>query len=582
MSTIQSVEKDITKIVKDLGYEIDKVNLVPSGRRELGEFQINDAFSLAKANHTNPREIAERIVAELKKDARFENLNIAGAGFINLSFSESFYLEFLKEIQKNIKNNIDLEPKKKIIIDYGGANVAKILHVGHLRSANIGEALKRLTRLLGMEVIGDVHLGDSGLQAGMVVSEMMERYPDLPCFKENYQGESFLLPITSEDLSEIYPEASKKAKEDENKMKLAQEITYQIQKGHLGYCTLWNQVKELSLIEIKKIYSDLNTTFELWEGELDSFQYIPGMLEYLKDKNLLEISEGATIMDIKKETDKKEMPPIILVTSNGASVYATTDLATIVGRMKRFSPDEIWYLADNRQELHFEQVFRASKKSNITTDETKLEFIGFGTMNGPDGKPFKTRDGGVMTLRDLINLVNEETRKRLNPMITDEEEQKEISKMIAIAALKYADFLPFRTTDYIFEPSKFADLEGKTGPYLLYSTIRMKSLLKKAKNEGYETYEIKKLKNETDKEVLESLLTMPKVLKKAYDTKSLNDIAEFLYKITSTYNKFYSENHILTSKDEELKTSWLALTDSVYKTNLLLLDILGIEVPEKM
>ena len=582
MSTIKNVENDITKIVKDLGYQIDKVNLVPSGRKELGEFQINDAFSLAKENHTNPREIAEKIVAELEKDSRFKNLNIAGAGFINLSFSETFYLEFLKNIQKDIKNNLDLSPKKKIIIDYGGANVAKILHVGHLRSANIGEALKRLARLLGMEVIGDVHLGDSGLQAGMVVSEMMERYPELPCFKEDYQGEDFSLPITSDDLSIIYPEASRKAKADEEKLKECQEITYQIQKKHLGYSTLWNKVKELSLPEIRRIYEELNTSFDLWEGELDSFQYIPDMLKYLEDKNLLEISEGATIMDIKEETDKKEMPPIILVTSNGSSVYATTDLATIFGRMKRFSPDEIWYLADSRQDLHFEQVFRASKKSKITTEATRLEFIGFGTMNGPDGKPFKTRDGGVMTLRDLINLVNEETRKRLNPMITDEEEQKKISKMIAIAALKYADFLPFRTTDYIFEPSKFADLEGKTGPYLLYSTIRMKSLLKKAKEEGYENYEVKKLKNETDKEVLETLLTMPKVLNKAYDTKSLNDIAEFLYKITSTYNKFYSENHILTSKDEELKTSWLALTESVCKTNLLLLDILGIRVPEKM
>lgn len=582
MSILKKLENDITEIMHKLGYNIEKVNLQPSGRPELGEFQINDAFSLAKENHCNPREIAEKIIIELEKDKRFYNLNIAGAGFINLSLTEEFYLESLKELSKDIKNNIDMEPRKKIIIDYGGANAAKILHVGHLRSANIGEALKRLAKLLGMEVIGDVHLGDSGLQAGMVVSEMMERYPDLPCFKDNYQGESFPLPITSDDLSVIYPEASKKAKANEDKMHLAQEITYQIQKGHLGYSTLWNKVKDLSLTEIKKIYKDLNTTFELWEGELDSFQYIPEMLEYLKNQNLLEISEGATIMDIKKETDKKEMPPIILVTSHGASVYATTDLATIYGRMKRFSPDEIWYLADNRQELHFEQVFRASKKSNITTDETKLEFIGFGTMNGPDGKPFKTRDGGVMTLSSLINLVNEETLKRLNPMITEEEEKKKISKMIAISALKYADLLPYRTTDYIFEPSKFADLEGKTGPYLLYSTIRMNSLLRKAKNEGYETYEIKKLKNGTDKEVLQILLNLPRVLKKSYDVKSLNDITEFLYKLTSTYNKFYSENHILTSKDEELKTTWLALTDVVYKTCLLLLDTLGISVPEKM
>ncbi len=582
MSILRNIENDITEMMCKLGYNIEKVNLQPSGRPELGEFQINDAFSLAKENHCNPREIAEKIVTELEKDGRFHNLNIAGAGFINLSLTEEFYLEALKELSKDIKSNIDMEPAKKIIIDYGGANVAKILHVGHLRSANIGEALKRLARLLGMEVIGDVHLGDSGLQAGMVVSEMKERYPELPCFKENYQGEDFSLPITSDDLSVIYPTASKKAKENEEKMEEARNITYEIQKGHLGYSTIWNKVKELSLLEIKRIYEELNTSFDLWEGELDSFLYIPDMLKYLEEKNLLEVSEGATIMDIKEETDKKEMPPIILVTSNGASVYATTDLATIYGRMKRFSPDEIWYLADSRQDLHFEQVFRASKKSKITTEATRLEFVGFGTMNGSDGKPFKTRDGGVMTLRDLISLVNEETRKRLNPMITDEEEQKKISKMIAIAALKYADLLPYRTTDYIFEPSKFADLEGKTGPYLLYSTIRMNSLLKKARNEGYNNYEIKKLKNETDKEILQTLLNMPRILKKSYDVKSLNDIAEFLYKLTSTYNKFYSENHILTSKDEELKTTWLALTDVVYKTCLLLLDVLGISVPEKM
>ncbi len=582
MSIIKNVENDITKTIQNLGYEIPRIILQPSRCRELGEFQINDAFTLAKENHCNPREIAEKIVTELEKDNRFVNVNIAGAGFINLSFSESFYLDFLKELQKDIKNNIDMEPKKKIIIDYGGANVAKILHVGHLRSANIGEALKRLARLLGAEVLGDVHLGDSGLQSGMVVSEMQRRYPELDCFKETYQGEEFSLPITSEDLSVIYPEASKKAKEDEERMKECQEITFQIQKGHVGYNALWNKIKDLSIIEIKKIYNDLNASFELWEGELDSFAYIEDMLAYLNEKKLLEISEGATIMDIKEETDKKEMPPIILVNSKGSYIYETTDLATIYGRMKRFSPDEMWYVADSRQELHFEQVFRASRKSGITSRDTKLEYIGFGTMNGPDGKPFKTRDGGVMTLRDLINLVNEETRKRLNPLITDEEEQKEISKMIAISALKYADFLPYRTTDYIFEPSKFADLEGKTGPYHLYSTIRMKSLLKKAENLGYKDYSIHKLKNEADKSIMELLLTLPKVLKKSYDVKSLNDIAEFLYKLTSAYNKFYSENHILTSKDEDLKTTWLALTEVVYKTNLLLLDVLGIRVPEKM
>ncbi len=582
MSIIKDVEKELTTIIQTLGYKIEKVTLQPSGRPDLGEFQINDAFPLAKENHCSPREIAEKITQELKKEKKFKNINIAGAGFINLSFSEKFYLDSLKKLSKDIQSNIDKEPKKKIIIDYGGANVAKILHVGHLRSANIGEALKRLAKLLGGEVIGDVHLGDSGLQAGMVISEMKERYPNLPCFKENYQKEDFHLPITSEDLSIIYPEASKKAKENEEKMEEARKITALIQKKHLGYTTLWNKIKDLSIIEIKKIYEDLNTSFDLWEGELDSFQYIPEMLNDLRDKNLLQQSEGATVMDIKEESDKKEMPPIILIKSNGAYIYETTDLATIYGRVKRFSPDEIWYVVDSRQELHFEQVFRAAKKSEIVSKNTKLEFIGFGTMNGLDGKPFKTRDGGVMSLSFLISLVNKETRKRLNPMITDKKEQEEISKMIAISAVKYADFLPYRTTDYIFEPSKFADLEGKTGPYLLYSTIRMKSLLKKSEKMGYQSYKISKLKNETDKEIIQILITLPKILKKSYEFKSLNDIAEFLYKLTNTYNKFYSEHHILTCEDENLKTTWLSLTEVVYQTNLLLLDILGIRVPEKM
>lgn len=582
MSILKQVETELTELVNNLGYHVEKVSLQTSGRPELGEFQINEAFTLGKENHCNPREIAEKIAKELEKDSKFQNINIAGAGFINLSFTENFYLDALKKLQKEEESNIDKEPKKKVIIDYGGANVAKTLHVGHLRSANIGEALKRLAKKLGCEVIADVHLGDSGLQSGMVVCEMRERFPHLPCFQEEYQGEDFDLPITSEDLSVIYPAASKKAKEDDEKMEEARQVTLEIQKGHPGYNVLWNKIKDLSLVEIKRIYQDLNASFDLWEGELDSFAYIPEMLKDLEQKKLLELSEGATVMDIKEATDKKEMPPIILVKGNGAYIYETTDLATIYGRMKRFQPDEIWYLADNRQELHFEQVFRAARKANITNDTTKLEFIGFGTMNGPDGKPFKTRDGGVMNLSSLIDLVNDESTKRLNPMITEEQEKKKIAKMIAISALKYADMLPFRATDYIFEPSKFADLEGKTGPYLLYSTIRMKSLLRKAKENGYENYEEKKLKMDTDKEILLTLITLPKVLKKSFDTKSLNEITEFLYKMTSAYNKFYSENHILTCKDEALKQTWLALTEVVYKTNIMLLDVLGISVPEKM
>lgn len=580
MTKFQELENLLNNLCKNIGYD-DKVTLSLTNRPDLGEYQINDAMKLAKIYHKSPLIIANEIKDVIKENLYFEDVNVAGSGFINISLSNQFLIEFLNEIKDNILKNVNMQEKKKIVIDYGGANVAKALHVGHLRSANIGEALNRLAKLVGHETIADVHLGDSGLQAGIVVMEIENMFPDLICFKKDYNGEDFELPITKEDLKVIYPTGSIKTKENENLLEKARQITYQIQNNHIGYSKLWDKITELSIKDIKETYEKLNTNFDLWEGERDSFKYIPEMFDFLNKKNLLYISEGAKVMDVKEETDDKEIPPIILQKSDGAYLYATTDLATIYGRIKRFNPDEIWYTTDLRQELHFEQVFRAAKKSQIVT-ETKLGFYGFGTMNGKDGKPFKTRNGGVMSLEELINLITEECYKRINDNIVEEENKKETAEIIALAALKYADLLPYRETDYIFDQTKFSDLEGKTGPYLLYSTIRIKSLLNKAKEKNINFNKFNIINSKTEKELLITLLNMPTVIDRAYDTKSLNEIAEYIYKLTSIYNKFYSENKILTEENINLRESWLTLSKVVYDTNMLLLNTMGINCPEKM
>ncbi len=580
MSIIKNVEKIIKQHIIEAGYKVERVVLEESSRKDLGEYQINSAFQLGKENHCNPREVAENIVKELEKDSIFTNINIAGAGFINISFKDQFYIDSMNQLLENLDNNIDKQESKKIFMDYGGANIAKTLHVGHLRSADIGESLKRLTKLLGHEVMSDVHFGDIGRQSGMVIYEMKERYPNLNYFHEPVIGEYDELPITVDDLKEIYPVASEKAKNNEAVMDEVRKIAIDIEEGHPHYTVLWNKIKELSMKDIRNIYDRLNTTFDLYEGESDCYPYIPEVIKILKEKNLLYESEGAMVIDVKEETDTEPMPPLVVLKGNGGTVYQTRELATILSREKRFAPDEIWYFADNRQELYFKQVFRAAKKAGIASDTTELKFFGFGTMNGSDGKPFKTRAGGVMNLIDLMEMVKKITASKINMDLVKEEEKDEIAENISIAALKYADLLPYRSKDYIFDVNKFADLDGKTGPYLLYSTVRMKSLLEKS-NQDIKNLKVEKLIG-VEKETIRMLLELPVILNNAFETKSVNDISEYLYKLTSSYNKFYAENHILTCQDTELKQSWLALTSLVHRTNLLLLDVLAIKVPEKM
>lgn len=576
---ILELENKIKNSLKELDYEVENVTLNPSNRPDLGDYQYNGIMPLAKNYHKNPVLIANELVTKLKEYEELKDVSVAGPGFINLTFSDTFLIDFMNESNKDITINYNLGINKTIFLDYGGPNVAKVLHVGHLRSANIGEALKRLCQKVGCKTIADVHLGDWGRPMGMVILEIKNRYPDLAYFKPDYNGEEVEFNITNEDLLELYPIATTKAKENAEIMENARKINYELQNKQIGYYSLWKKIVEVSLKEVKRLYKDLNVDFDLWEGESDNSFYIDEMMEYLYGKNIIVESEGAKVIPIKEDSDKLEMPPLILIKSNKAVSYETTDLAAIWERTKKFNIDEIWYLTDKRQELHFTQVFRAAYKSEMIKPELKLIWSGFGTMNGPDGKPFKTRDGGVMPLSDLLDMVTEECEKRLNESIT--ENRKQIARTIAIGAIKYADLLPYRATDYNFDIEKFTDLNGKTGTYLLYSTLRMKSLLKKAQEQNIEFKEITKI-GASERKIILSMLDLKRIIKRSYENYSLNEIAEYLYKTTNLYNNFYAENKVLTEQNKDLKTSWLTLTNIIYNNNLYLLNILGINIPEKM
>lgn len=574
MNLIKETEKYLCEVINNLGYNLERVSLVPSGKPELGEFQINEAFSLAKANHENPREVAEKIVSKL--DERFTNVNIAGPGFINISFNDEIIKNYLNKGINDFDYFVDKEEPKKIIVDYGGANAAKALHVGHMRSANIGEAVKRLLKVLGHDVIGDVHLGDLGRQSGMLISEYKILHPDSPFFDKDFKGEYPKIDLTTKDLGEMYPRASMEAANNPERMEEVREITAEIDKGNPAYTALWKQMVDISSKEIKAVYDRLNCHFELWEGELDAFKSIPNVLEVMKP-HLYE-SEGALVCDVRKEDDNKPMPPLMVIKKDGATIYGTRDLGTIYSRMERFNPDEMWYFTDERQGLYFEQVFRASYKTGLVPETTVLKHFGFGTVNGKDGKPYKTRDGGVMELGALIDLIRDEEKKNIKEEIMGEE-REDIAEKLAIATLKYADLLPFRKTDYIFDLAKFSSLDGKTGPYILYTLVRIKSLLKKADETNYSLLNIS---NNEVKDLLVKLLEVDNVLKKSKEEATLNYISDYLYEILSLYNKFYNNNNILNENDLDIKKTYLALSKITYTVAHGLLGILAIPEVDRM
>lgn len=533
-------------------------------------------MKLAKKYEKNPREIADEVVSILKEDKFFTDINVAGPGFINITISNEELLKFINKTVDNFSILIPKTPKKTIIIDYGGANAAKSLHVGHMRSANIGEALKRLAKAFENDVIGDVHLGDLGRQSGMIISEIKKRNPELCFFDKNYHGEYPKINITNKDLGIYYPEASKDAKENEERMNEVREITSLVEAGNPAYLNLWKQIVNISSADIKKVYSRLNCFFELWEGELDSIKYTDKVLEYVKDYMYLD--DGAQIVDVQEEGDKLAVPPMIIINRNGATNYETRELGTLYSRIERFNPDEIWYVVDNRQALHFIQSFRVAYKTKMVREDVKLLHLGFGTINGKDGKPFKTRDGGVMELNSLIEMIKEEITKKVSDRVEENLKEDTIEKL-TIATLKYADLVSFRATDYIFDVEKFSSFDGKTGPYILYTCVRIKSLFEKNKINNFKTSTIN---NTTDLNIYLKLLEVSNILKKAYEEKSLNYICDYLYDLCSLYNKFYGECNISNCEDENLKTSWLTLSKIVYDVCKNLLDILAIEIPDKM
>ena len=574
MSLIRETEDYLTGIIKELGYDILKVNIVPSSRPELGQIQINEAFSLGKANHENPRDVANKIVSKL--DNRFTNVNIAGPGFINLSFSDEVLINYLNKGLDNFSFFVDKEIPKMIIVDYGGANAAKALHVGHMRSANIGEAIKRLLKALGHNVLGDVHFGDLGRQSGMLISEYKRMEPDSPFFDSNFKGEYPKIKLTAKDLGIMYPKANIEANNNPERMEEVREITAEIDRGNVAYTALWKQMVDISRVEIKKVYDELNCDFELWEGELDAFKYIPKVLEIMKP--YLYESEGALVCDVSSDNDNKPMPPLMVIKKDGATIYGTRDLGTLYSRIERFHPDEIWYFTDERQGLYFEQVFRASYKTGIVPETTLLKHFGFGTINGRDGKPYKTRDGGVMELASLINLIHNEVEKNIKEEITGEE-REDIAHKLSIATLKYADLLPYRRTDYVFDPVKFSSLDGKTGPYVLYTLVRIKSLMKKS---SMNNYSLVGVFNQEMRDVLVKLLDINDILHKSKEEATLNYISEYLYDLLSLYNRFYNNYNILNEKDNQKQSSYLALSKLTYEVAHELLDILGIREVDKM
>ena len=565
----------INEIIKELGYD-ETPEVSVSNRPDISDYQYNGAFKLAKIMHKSPIAIADEIVNKLKNNDMFKEVSNVN-GFINITLSDKCLIDYLNEIVNNFDiNTFKINTDETIFLDYGGANVAKALHAGHLRSPNIGEALKRLCEAVGYKTISDVHYGDWGRPMGLIICEIKHRYPNLDFFNpnlDNYPKES---PVTLEDLYDIYPLASAKAKEDEEYLNEARELTVKLQKKEKGIYDLYKAFTKLSILDIEDIYKKLNCTFDLYEGERDADDYIEDVLTVTKP--FTTISNGATIIDVKEETDKKEIPPVMLLKSDGGVLYDTTELATLYSRIKRFKASKYFYLTDVRQELHFVEAFRAAYKTGIVPKDISLEWFGFGTLNGPDGKPFKTRDGGIMSLRELISIVKTETRKVIKDNIK-EEDKDDLAEVLAIAAIKYADLLPNRTSDYVFDPIKFSDINGKTGPYILYSTVRMKSLLSKS-NLKYNKYY--KINTKEERDILINIIKLRSVIEKSFNMRSLNEICEYIYKLTSSFNAFYSNHEVLTEQDELIKESYLTLINEVYIINKYLLNILAITLPDKI
>ncbi|MBP5254980.1 MAG: arginine--tRNA ligase [Lachnospiraceae bacterium] len=567
------------------GYDRAYGRIVPSNRPDLCEFQCNGAMAAAKAYRMAPIRIAEAVVPYLASNPAFKTVSACMPGFINLDVSEAFLRAFLKESAALPGFGAAGHAGKKILIDYGGPNVAKPLHIGHLRSAVIGEALKRMLRFAGNEVIGDTHLGDWGLQIGLIIEQLKEEKPDLPYFDPDFDGDyPEEAPFTISELETIYPKASARAKTDQAFSDAAHENTYQLQQGDPACTAIWKQIIRVSVEDLKKNYANLGVSFELWKGESDAEPYIPTLLMTLEEQGLSYVSDGAIVVDVQEEGDKTEIPPCLIMKSDGAALYQTTDLATIIDRMEHFNPDEIIYITDKRQELHFRQVFRVARKANLVNEDTELVHIGFGTMNGKDGKPFKTRAGGVMRLEALIAEINDAVREKMRERYEGEELDEETVKAVGLSAIKYGDLSNQAAKDYNFDIDRFSSFEGNTGPYILYTIVRIKSILRKA---GFTTLDPERLSdlpsgNPKLKELMMDLCGFGEMMEAAIRDLAPHKICGYIYGLCDTLNSFYHETHILNEEDEGIRQSYLCLllmTQQVLETCI---GLLGFSAPEKM
>lgn len=584
---LELITEEFEKAFEQNEYDKKLGKVVVSNRPDLCQYQCNGAMAGAKLYHKAPIMIANQVVESLQDNEMFESVEAVMPGFINIKLNSEFVAKYLNDMKEADKYGCENKAPETIVIDYGGANVAKPLHVGHLRSAVIGESVKRIERFMGNKVISDVHLGDWGLQMGLIITELECRKPDLVYFDESYTGEyPEEAPFTISELEEIYPCASAKSKVDEEFKEKAHQATLKLQSEYAPYTAIWKHIMKVSVEDLKKNYGNLNVDFDLWKGESDAQPYIPGLIQDLIDKKLAYESQGALVVDISKEDDTKELPPCIVRKSDGAALYATSDLATIIQREQDYKPNHYIYVADKRQELHFTQVFRVSKKANIVDENTKMEFLGFGTMNGKDGKPFKTRDGGVMRLESLIAQINKAVYDKIMENRTvSEEEANNTAKIVGLAALKYGDLSNQASKDYIFDIDRFASFEGNTGPYILYTIVRIKSILEKYKAESGNADVNLPVINTDNGSQMQLMLEVAKfneIIENAAEELAPHKICSYVYDLSNAFNRFYHETKILAEEDQTKKAGYIALINLTINVLEQCIDLLGFSAPDRM
>ena len=584
---LDKITEVISEAFVSCGYDSKYGKIGISNRPDLCQYQCNGAMAASKEYKKAPFMIGDEVVAKLQDNPMFKMIECVKPGFINMTMSDEFIGEYVRNMASEDKFGCDCEPKDDVIfVDYGGANVAKPLHIGHLRSAVIGESVKRICSFAGYKTVGDVHLGDWGLQMGLIIVELKERKPELPYFDESFEGEyPEETPFTISELEEIYPCASGKSKEDEEYKKAAQTATLMLQSGHKGYTALWKHIINVSVADLKKNYDNLNVHFDLWKGESDAQPYINDMVEKFITDGIAYESQGAIVVDICEEGDSKELPPCIVRKSDGAANYETSDLATLIEREEVYSPMKYIYLADKRQDLHYTQFFRVAKKSGIVKPETELKFIGFGTMNGSDGKPFKTRQGGVLRLEYLIKEIEDAVyNKIMENRTVEESEARQTAKIVGLAALKYGDLSNQASKDYIFDIDRFTSFEGDTGPYILYTIVRIKSILKKYEEQGgtFDSLVINNPDSESELSLMLELTKLSEVMEVAFKETAPHKICKYVYDLSNALNHFYHETKILAEADEAKKKGYIALIELTKNVLVTCIDVLGIEAPERM